>query len=132
MLAMSQTAAGPDSNDMSPYLIAFLGITAGYLSDRVTAWMREVGERTFKLEGGSMLNRWAVGLSAELAAQKLTAAQLAAGTDSTDADVDDWVALKKPVPAEEQRLIATYLRVDASRLFTDVKPRSAAPAPAPA
>lgn len=130
MLAMSQTAAGPDSNDMSPYLIAFLGITAGYLSDRVTAWMREVGERTFKLEGGSMASRWAVGLGAELAAQKLTAAQLAAGTDASDADVDDWVALKKPVPAEEQRLIATYLRVDASKLFTDVKPRAATPAAA--
>ncbi len=128
MLAMSQTGAGADGNDMSPYLIAFLGITAGYLSDRVTAWMREVGERTFKLEGGAMQSRWAIGLGAELAAQKITATELAAGTNVSDTDLGDWIALKKPVPADEQRLIAVYLRVDASRLFTDVKPRMLTPA----
>ncbi|MBV9991499.1 MAG: hypothetical protein JOZ72_09415 [Alphaproteobacteria bacterium] len=131
MLAMSQAGAGPDSNDMSPYLIAFLGITAGYLSDRVTAWMREVGERTFKLESGAMQSRWAVGLGTALAAQNIGAAELAAGTDVSEDDLADWIALKKPVPAEEQRLIAVYLRRDASLLFTDVKPRGTPPPPTP-
>jgi len=126
MLAMSQSAAGPGSNDMSPYLIAFLGITAGYLSDRVTAWMREVGERTFKLENSGMPNRWAVGLEKEVKAQNVTSAQLASGIDSSDADVEDWIGLRKSLPGDAQRLISTYLRVDPSTLFTDMKPRNAA------
>jgi hypothetical protein len=126
MLAMSQSTAGPGSNDMSPYLIAFLGITAGYLSDRVTAWMREVGERTFKLENGDTPNRWAVGLESEVKMQNMTSAQLASGTDNSGVDVDDWIALRKSMPGGAQRLISTYLRVDPSKLFTDVKPRNAA------
>jgi hypothetical protein len=121
MLALSQNAAGAQQ-DMSPYLISFLGITGGYLSDRVTQWMREVGENTFKVEAGGPPKRWAMGLADALKAANLDTAALASVTDVTPSEVGDWVTLAKPVPGDKQALVAAYLRLHPSRLFTDIAP----------
>ena len=72
VLSLSQTNAGNNSTEMSPYLISFLGITAGFMSERVTAWMREIGENTFKLKDGAGRDRWGTGLAAEMEKQSVT------------------------------------------------------------
>ncbi len=120
MLALSQSPGG--QTEMSPYLISFLGITGGYLSDRVTAWMRQVGENTFKVEGGDQPSRWAVGLDTALKATGLDAAALATGTGADVNDVNGWISLAKPVPGDRQALVAAFLRVHPSKVFTDIKP----------
>lgn len=121
MLALAQTKSGAQS-DMSPYLIAFLGITGGYLSDRVTQWMREVGENTFKIKTDGPPNRWAVGLSEKLGQSGLDNAALASAAGATVADADAWAAASKPVPGDKQGLVAAFLRVHPSQLFTDIAP----------
>ncbi|HEY1631600.1 MAG TPA: hypothetical protein VGF56_09800 [Rhizomicrobium sp.] len=121
MLALSQNSSGSQA-DMSPYLISFLGITGGYLSDRVTAWMREVGENTFKIAAGGPPDRWAVGLAAALTAENLDATVLASATGVTAADAGDWVSLAKPVPGDKQALVSAFLRLHPSKLFTDIAP----------
>jgi hypothetical protein len=121
MLALSQNSAGTQA-DMSPYLISFLGITGGYLSDRVTEWMREVGENTFKVQSGGPPDRWAMGLGAALKAENLDAAALASATGVTASNAADWVSLNKPVPGDKQALVAAFLRLHPSRLFTDIAP----------
>jgi hypothetical protein len=126
VLTLSQSSTGKVDTNMSPYLISFLGITAGFLSERTTAWMREIGEKTFKLENGPDRSRWATGLAGELAKQNLTAAAIGAATGIQTADVEAYAALKKSAPDKDQALIAAYLRLHPSMLFTDIEPRAPA------
>jgi hypothetical protein len=121
MLALAQTKSGAQS-DMSPYLIAFLGITGGYLSDRVTQWMREVGENTFKIKSDGPPNRWAIDLGSKLAQTGLDHAALASAIGVTVSDSEAWTAQTKPVPGDKQHLVAAFLREHPGRLFTDIPP----------
>ncbi|HTQ12305.1 MAG TPA: hypothetical protein VMH86_00415 [Rhizomicrobium sp.] len=121
MLALAQTSSSGQT-EMSPYLISFLGITGGYLSDRVTQWMREVGENAFRIKSDGPPDRWGVGIAAALAAAGLDNAALAKATGAAQADVDAWVSLSKPVPGDKQALIAAFLRVHPSKVFTDIAP----------
>lgn len=126
VLALSQPSGGKVDTDMSPYLISFLGISAGFLSERATAWMREVGEKMFKIENGPQKSRWATGLSGELAKQNLTAQTMAAATGLEGADIEAYAALQKPAADGAQALIAAFLRVHPSLLFTDIDPKAPA------
>jgi len=125
VLTLSQSASGKVDTNMSPYLISFLGITAGFLSERTTAWMREVGEKTFKLENGPQRSRWATGLAGELAKQGLTPQAIAAAVGLQGSDIEAYAALQKPAPDREQALIAAFLRLHPSALFTDIDPKAA-------
>ena len=130
MLALSQgPSGGGEQADMSPYLISFLGITGGYLSDHVTDWMRQVGENAFKVVRRDRPPRWAVGLEAALRSTGLDTAALASACDSNSGEVSDWIALKKPVPGDKQALVAAFLRMHPSRIFTDVAPEGASALP---
>lgn len=121
MLAMTQSQTQNGQIEMSPYLISFLGITGGYLSDRTTQWMRQIGENALKVDTGAPA-RWAMGLGAALTAASLTTAALAGATGATPDEAEAWAALKKPVPGEKQPLIAAFLRMHPSQLFTDIAP----------
>ena len=121
MLAMEQSKTGAQS-EMSPYLIAFLGITGGYLSDRVTQWMREMGENAFKVKGDGPPDRWAVGLAEGLKSAGLDDAALASAAGVTAADAGAWIAMTKPVPGDKQPLVAAFLREHPSKVFTDIAP----------
>ena len=125
VLTLSQSSSGKAVTDMSPYLISFLGITAGFLSERTTAWMREVGEKTFKLENGPQRSRWAMGLAGELAKQTVTPGMIAAATGLQASDIEAYASLQKAAPDRDQSLIAAYLRLHPSALFTDIDPRAA-------
>ena len=121
MLALASTKSGAQS-DMSPYLIAFLGITGGYLSDRVTQWMREVGENAFKVKSDGPPDRWAIDLGGKLAAASLDNAALASATGATVSDAEAWVAQTRPVSGDKQAVVAAFLRVHPSQVFTDIAP----------
>jgi hypothetical protein len=126
MLALSQSGGtGQPQANMSPYLISFLGITGGYLSDHVTDWMRQVGMNAFKVEKDGQPPRWAMGLDAALKAAGIDSAGLAAACGVSVSDADDWVSLAKPVPGGKQALVAAFLRVHPSRIFTDIAPAGA-------
>ena len=123
VLSLSQSNTGQDGSEMSPYLISFLGITAGFMSERVTAWMREIGENTFKLTDGAGRERWGTGLAAEMEKQSITKQAIAAALGNTVEEIEAWIALGKPVADRDQRLLAAYMRVHKSRLFTDIDPK---------
>jgi hypothetical protein len=130
MVALSQApATGADQSDLSPYLISFLGITGGYLSDRVMAWMRQIGEETFRLNTGEQPPRWTPGLSAALSKSGLSAAGLAAASDVDPDEVHQWLTQSKPVPGDRQKVVAAYLRDHPANLFTDIAPPHAAISP---
>jgi hypothetical protein len=123
MMAFGQGAlANGNQTQLSPYLISFLGITAGYLSDRVTDWMRDIGCRTFKLACANEPNRWAVGLAAATQERNLTAPALAKAIDVPIDDITAWSDVIRAVSPENQKALALYLHIDRSRLFTDLEP----------
>ncbi|MGH6872772.1 MAG: hypothetical protein ACREHE_14820 [Rhizomicrobium sp.] len=121
MLSLSQTSNGGPP-EMSPYLISFLGITGGYLSDRVTEWMRQVGENTFKVDDGGPPKRWAMGLAAALSAAGLDSTALASAVGVPASEAADWASLTQPVPGDKQALVSAFLRTHPSKLFTDIAP----------
>jgi len=126
MMAFAQGGApGSGQTEMSPYLISFLGITAGYLSDRVSEWMREMGIRTFKLSKGDDPDRWGIGLKAEMDKQGIVPSTLAKAIGAAAEEVQAWCDAGKAVPSENQKAIALYLRTDRSALFTDLEPAAA-------
>jgi hypothetical protein len=86
--------------------------------------MRDVGERTFKLEETKEPDRWGVGLAQQIAQQNLATDQIAAGIGSDRGEVQAWIDRRKPVPGAMQPLLSAYLRVHPFALFTDIKPES--------
>jgi len=122
MVAIGQHAANSDAAEMSPYLISFIGITAGYLSEHMAAWMAQVGRDTFKVNGVEAKERWTPHLSAQLGTK--TAATIAQALNVPQAQVDSWIAVSAPVPSEQQSLLAVYLGLDVSDVFTDIPPKT--------
>jgi hypothetical protein len=64
-LTLAQTSAGAHGGvELSPYLVSFLGIVSGYLSRRVTLWIKETGGKVFPVREEA--DRWAVDLKQAL------------------------------------------------------------------
>jgi hypothetical protein len=124
VLAMSQDASDKSQIDMSPYLISFLGIMGGYLSDHVTTWMQEVGKKAFKLESTEP-DRWAIRLKDRISEQGLTCEDVAKIIDDDTAEIEAWAHGVRPVPPQAQQALALCLRLNASQLFTDLAPHTA-------
>lgn len=130
VLAMSQDASDKSQIDMSPYLISFLGIMGGYLSDHVTTWMQEVGKKAFKLES-SEPDRWAIRLDDRIREQGLTSEDIAEIIDGDASEIEAWAHGDRPVPPLSQKALALCLRLNVSQLFTDLAPHTARITPPP-
>jgi uncharacterized protein YoxC len=123
MVALGQTPGATNANsDLSPYLISFIGITAGYLSEHMTRWMGELGRKTFKIDDAKVAQRWAVRLRSEMTKQNIGEAELAGLLQVDAAIVRDWCSVANPIPGEYQQTVAAYLRVHPSYLYTDIQP----------
>ena len=121
MVALGQPAGKNPDSGMSPDLISFLGITAGYLSEHVTRWMAQVGQNFFKIDGDDK-PRWAIQLQNLMTSLGVTATQAAPAVGVAPSDINEWATLKKPVPPECQGLLAAFLRVHPSLIYTDLAP----------
>ena len=101
--------------------MAFVGIASGLLSENALEMVRTVGQSWFRNSATQSTPRWAVGVKAQLTADK-PIADLAnrAGVDL--AEVERWVDEKVAVSPEMQRLIAAWLGRDVRTLFTDIPP----------
>lgn len=120
MMAVGPHASGSDAAEMSPYLISFIGITAGYLSEHMAAWMAQLGRDTFKVNGVESKERWAPHLAQQLDSK--TSATIAQALNVPQAQVDSWIAVSAAVPSEYQALLAVHLGLDISDVFTDIPP----------
>ena len=110
---------------INPYVVAFLAIISGLLSEQALANVQQQGMR-FLGQGPAGPDRWARrDLTPELVAQPgLSPASLAdvLGVDETTAA--DMLKGAQKMNADEQKLVAVYLRGEPRDLFTDIPPRS--------
>jgi hypothetical protein len=120
-LTLAQTSGADHGGvELSPYLVSFFGIVAGYLSKRVTQWMRETGARIFPVKDEA--DRWAIDLNGILSTHGTTAVALETATGITPEQMALWATRKEAVPLQAQTQIAAFVREPLYKLFTDIAP----------
>ncbi|HEX4160252.1 MAG TPA: hypothetical protein VHY79_17440 [Rhizomicrobium sp.] len=120
-LTLAQTSAGAHGGvELSPYLVSFLGIISGYLSRRVTLWIRETGGKVFPVREEA--DRWAIDLKQALAAGGGDVDSLSQAIAVPVDTINQWIDRKAAIPNSAQALIAAFLRRPAYQLFSDISP----------
>jgi hypothetical protein len=124
VLAKSGTGDGKATVEISPYLLAFLAIVAGYLSLRVTNWLGEIGTNMFQLRHGGteVRDRYGIGLAKAMQDAELGDAGLAT---LVGVSIDEMRAIidgTRPANFDKQRLLSAALRRPLGELFTDIAP----------
>lgn len=112
--------AGDTQDELSPFVLSFVGIISGLLSERAYARMSEVGNGLFATDAGEL--RWGVRLNEAVAAAGLTAAEIAEHLGLDVSDTEDIIDGKAAASPSHQRLIAAFLRLEPRVLFTDLPP----------
>lgn len=126
VVAKSSTGGTSGTIEISPSLVAFTAIIAGYLSLRVTDWLGEVGTEMFRTQqaGADAKPRYGIGLQSRVDAvesgRQLVAQALATTADEIGKMLSDP---KHLYSFEEQSLIAAVLHCPLGELFTDIPPR---------
>jgi hypothetical protein len=119
--------AGESNDPLSPFVLSFVGIVSGLLSERAYARMSEVGTNFFAVNED--IPRWGIRLDSVMAAEGVqyqdVAKYLQADATKTK-DIIDGIA---PASLAQQSLIAACLRTDPREIFTDQPPRSGPASP---
>ena len=115
---------GSATDQLNPFVLSFVGIISGLLSERAYARMAEVGGSFFRVDEEKA--RYGLGLRAALETSGMSEAELAGylrlSAEETAAIVDG----KTGASALQQQLVAASLRRNARELFTDLPPDAAA------
>ncbi|GEM_PF-3867574 len=120
-LTLAQSGNGTGGSvQLSPYLVSFFAIVSGYLSRRVTQWMRETGARIFQVQEEA--DRWAIDLKIALKQQGADLDAMAHSTGLSTEELALWDARRAAVPYQAQLQIAAYLRTPPYKLFSDIAP----------
>ncbi len=112
--------AGDANAQLDPFVLSFVGIISGLLSERAYTRIAEVGSNFFKVDDGQP--RWALNLKDAMAATGVTAAELAVHLGATEEEAGRIVSESTTATLPQQRLIAATLRRPVRELFTDVPP----------
>jgi hypothetical protein len=122
--------AGGATEPLNPFVLSFVGIISGLLSERAYSRMAEVGGNFFKVEEEK--RRYGVGLRAVLEESGIGEPELAGYLRLSDEDtaaIVDGTAGASPL---HQQLVAACLRRSVRELFTDLPPEAPAAAAKPA
>lgn len=122
------TVGAGDTDTLNPFFVAFVGTVSGLLSPDAYRLVQRAGAALIPA-GNDATDRWAFGLAEALNAAGADAATLADGIGARPEDVAAWVSETLPVPADQQKLVAAWLRADPRRLFTADPPLARRPAP---
>lgn len=111
------------SENLNPYFLSFLGIISGLASEHATDKLRATGATFFQsdVEKKQTMERWAISIKDQMKIKNKSVTELAQFV-STPETIEDWVNEKKPVPVDDQKIIAAWLAVPRRQLFTDLPP----------
>jgi hypothetical protein len=111
-----------ESSTLSPFVVAFVSMTAGLLSERAIELFRKTSGTWLGSGEGSQKARWAVGLSEALRTAQRPASYVADQIKVSEELFLRWVNEAEPVPVDKQREIALVLEKPVRRIFTDIEP----------
>jgi hypothetical protein len=111
---------------INPYLISFLAILSGLMSERALVGLRQLGATYFREGESDEAPHWArKGVDEQLSKANRNPAGLAPYLNAEEPEIKAWIEGKKPVPPSAQVVIAAILNVARRELFTDIAPRDA-------
>ena len=126
------TDHGPQSTDasaLSPFVVAIMSIGAGMLSEQAIQLFRRSSIRLLGTPEGEAAARYAIHLGGELQRRGISVATLARRLKVDPSKVEDWISGQETVAVPMQDAIALLLDLDASMIFSDLKPARTGPAP---
>jgi hypothetical protein len=112
--------SGEPQDSLNPFVLSFIGIISGLLSERAYNRIADVGGNFFKIDDGQP--RWGLNLSQALDAAGVTTAELALHLDTTEEEAARIVDEATTATLVQQRLIAACLRRNPREIFTDQPP----------
>lgn len=115
--------SGDENGTLNPFVLSFLGVISGLLSERAYTRMADVGSNFFRVDDGQP--RWANGLQAAMATAGVSTADLARHLYIAEEEAGRIVNETVTATLDQQRLIAACLRVPVRDVFTDVPPEAA-------
>jgi hypothetical protein len=118
VLVVSDPRSTGQSGALNPFLLAFLGIIAGLISEQVIERISQWG-RDWLRDARVGNNRFARGVQAEIDAQKKSIDDLAKFFDDKKELVAAWLTENEPIPAPAQAIIAAWLNKSERDLFSD-------------
>lgn len=109
---------------INPYLISFLAILSGLMSERALIALRQLGATYFREGESNEAPHWArKGLLDQMDASNRKISDLVPYLDADEATIKNWIDGKKPIPPSAQTVIAAVLNAPRRELFTDIAPR---------
>ncbi|MFQ5974048.1 MAG: hypothetical protein ACE5Q3_17110 [Alphaproteobacteria bacterium] len=115
------TAASDTSANLNPFLISFIAIISGLLSEHAYERIQRAGVAIFQRPEEGVA-RWARGLADEMNAAQISDAEIARFADVSPQTVQAWMSEQEPVSEQHQAIIAAALRKPAREIFTDLSP----------
>ncbi len=124
------TLTSGESNDpLSPFVLSFVGIVSGLLSERAYARMSEVGSNFFAVNED--VPRWGIQLEQAMAQAGLNHGEVAQYLQTDEVKAKDIIDGRASATLGQQYLIAACLRADRREIFTDLPPQAAQADPPP-
>lgn len=122
-ISEGEMTGGTGGGQLNPYFICFLAIIAGLLSEQAIERIRLMGRTVLKIDTGEGdRDRWGVRLGEVVDEKKQNINDLMPFVDAKYEEVEKWVAGTEKVPYAEQRVIASWLGIHRSCIFTDIEP----------
>ncbi|MBP7002970.1 helix-turn-helix transcriptional regulator [Amaricoccus sp.] len=111
---------GDAEDSLNPFVLSFIGVISGMLSERAYNRITEVGTSFFDVDDGQP--RWGCRLSDALQSAGVSEAELARYLGVSEEEAGRIVKEATTATFEQQRLIAAALRRTVREIFTDVPP----------
>ena len=105
---------------LNPFVLSFVGIISGLLSERAYARISDVGSNFFKVDAG--VSRWGARLQQAMIEKGVTSAELARHLLTSEEEVKRIADESIAATFEQQRLIVACLRMPICDLFSDTEP----------
>lgn len=105
---------------LNPFVLSFVGIISGLLSERAYARISDVGSNFFKVDAG--VARWGARLQQAMTEKGVTVSELAQHLLTSEEEIKRIADESIAATFEQQRLIAACLRMPIRDLFSDTEP----------
>ena len=122
------TTGSDDSAELDPFVISFIAIISGLLSEQAYGRIQRAGATIFRPRDTGT-QRWAHGLGAGMQVAQVTNADLAGFVGVSPDTVQAWAAEQESVSEQHQALVAAALRTAPREIFTDLPPGAVSPGP---
>lgn len=112
--------AGDAKDSLNPFVLSFVGIISGLLSERAYTRLSDVGASFFAVDDGQP--RWGYRLKEALEAVGVTVPELARHLGTSEEEAGRIVSESTTANLAQQRLIAACVRRNLREIFTDLPP----------